>query len=88
MSENTERTAVAKLDLDEVSVLQRQANEALMVAWINADLMNRAHLDVRKSVVLYDGDKDFVAATTTALSDETLRALAERTIVRYWSVGV
>lgn len=79
---------VQQIDPADLSVMQREMNKTLMVGWINADLMNRANLDVVKSVVLYDGDKDFVAAVAELPAEQTLQALRERTAVRFWSVGV
>ena len=78
---------VEQIDPTELGELHRYGNKALMVAWINADLLTRAHHDVRKSVVLYDADKDFVFALTEVPDEVALQALYDRTTVCYYSVG-
>ena len=78
---------VEQIDPTELGELHRYGNKALMVAWINADLLNRAHHDVRTSVVLYDEDKDFVFALRDVPDQVALQELYERTTVRYYSVG-
>lgn len=80
---------------DILDALRAQLNRGLMVAWINHDLVNRADCDIRKSVVLYDADRVFVMALSTAV---TPAIFADRVHlvatsmsamgVRYWSVGV
>lgn len=79
---------VEQFDPAELDPLRRRANRDLMVAWINADLFNRAHLDVRKSVVLYDSDKLFEYALADVPDEHMLRQLRELTPVRYWAHGV
>lgn len=78
---------VVELDLSEVSPMQREVNKGLMVAWINADLINRAQHDVRKSIVLYDADKDFVYAVDKVPDDATFQRL-HKAGVRFYSTGV
>ncbi len=78
---------VAQLEVKELSPMLRDANRTLMVAWINADLLNRAQHDVRKSVVLYDEDRMFVHAMDEVPDPELLQRLYDKTTVRYWSVG-
>ena len=55
-------TAFADAEVTETDVLYREMNTGLMVAWINADLLNRCGHDVRSSIVLYDEDGDFTYA--------------------------
>lgn len=81
-------TAVPQLDAAELTPLQRQANRALMVSWINADLRTRAHLDVRTAVVLYDGDKMFEYALAGMPDEHLWRELRSMTNVRFWSKGI
>lgn len=79
---------VERLDANELSVLQRDANRALMVAWINADLPHRAWCDVDKSTVLYDADRMFVYALDEVPDEFLLKQLREKTVIRHWSEGV
>ena len=78
---------VTKIDPVDLSLLQREMNKSLMVAWINADLLNRASCDVRKSVVLYDADKDFVHAIHDEPDEALCQRLFDNTTVRFWSKG-
>lgn len=57
-------STVTEIKVSDLSPLQREVNKSLMVAWINADLLNRASCDVRKSVVLYDADTRFTMSPT------------------------
>lgn len=79
---------VAEVNVAKLDPLVRKANKALMVAWINADLLNRAQHDVRKSVVLYDAHGCFVYALKELPDPELLVQLRERSVVRYWSKGI
>lgn len=81
-------TTVTKIDAADLDPMRREVNHGLMVQFINRELLDRAHLDVRKSVVLYDDDKLFVAATDNALDEGILQKLFDTTSVRFWSVGV
>ncbi|QBP33363.1 hypothetical protein SEA_BRUTONGASTER_149 [Gordonia phage BrutonGaster] len=67
--------------------MQRKLNRELMVGFINAGLVQRAHLDVRDSIVLYDADKDFNCATSELPDEETQAHLTGLGIL-YWSKGV
>lgn len=49
--------------------------------------LHRAHLDVRRSIVLYDESATFAYATDELPSDNQLQALYESSGVRYWSRG-
>lgn len=80
---------------DLMDALRAQINRGLMVAWINHDLINRADCDIRKSVVLYDADRVFVMAFSTAVTPDIfadrvhlVTASMSAMGVRYWSVGV
>lgn len=81
-------SAVIEIDAARLSLLQRQGNKALMVSWINADLLERAGHDVRTSIVLYDGDYCFVYAVATLPDEFMLAQLRSMTSVRYWSKEV
>jgi hypothetical protein len=81
-------STVEKIKAAELNPVHRQANKTLMVAWINANLFNRAHLDVRKSVVLYDDAKYFLAAVDEVPSEKLFQQLYDETPVRYFSIGV
>ena len=69
--------------------MRREINRGLMIAWINADLLERVGHDIDRSVVLYDADRLFVSAAprNLALSVEGLRELNTAGI-RYWSEGI
>jgi hypothetical protein len=69
-------------------VLRRTANQSVMVAWINADLLNRASLDVKKSVIFYDDAGIFEYALAKLPDAEMLRKLYVHTNVRYWTKGL
>lgn len=71
-----------------LTAMQRWFNEQLMVAWINRDLLNRAQHDVRKSVVLYDADYDFLYAVESVPDEATMQRLYEDAGVRFYSKGV
>lgn len=80
---------VTKIDPVDLSLLQREMNKSLMVAWINADLLNRAGHDVRKSIALYDDEKMFVgAATEEQWAINAIQDIAASNGVCYWSKGV
>ncbi len=75
--------------------MRSELNRGVMVAWINADLLNRADCDVRKSIVLYDADRVFVMALGVSVTPDIFRDRAHlvadsmaRAGVRYWSVGI
>jgi len=66
----------------------RKMNKGLMVQFINRDLLNRAALDVRKSVVLYDENGLFEYALEELPSDNVQRNLLTKTNIRSYSIGV
>lgn len=83
-------SSVAAIEkLTDHSPMRAKINRDLMVAWINADLVNRAWGDVRTSTVFYDGAKVFVTALPRSVdfSDRSAQALYD-TGIRYWSEGV
>ena len=78
-------------ELTETNAMMRSVNQGLMVAWINADLINRAGHDVRKSIVLYDEDQMFVQALPAVLGpvlDPKIHELAYNGGVRFYSHGI
>jgi hypothetical protein len=85
-----------KRDSDPVfGPLRKQANKHLMVAWINARLLDRMGHDVRRSIVFYDDAGTFETALLPeefdALGDkreEFLQRLYAATPIRFWSKGV
>lgn len=79
-------TAV-ELNPNELSPMLREFNEGLMVRFINADLIARAGLDVKGSIVLYDEDQMFTYATAELPSEDQLQALHEKSGIHYWSKG-
>jgi hypothetical protein len=66
----------------------REANRGLMVMFINHNLLERANLDVRYSVVFYDDCHMFEYAMAEMPDEETQRKLLDHTTVRYWAKGV
>jgi hypothetical protein len=66
----------------------RKANERRMAAFIALALCERVGLDTRKSVVLYDQNFVFNFALDGLPNERVMRALYDRTPVRYWSRGV
>lgn len=80
--------AVVELDPAELDVMLRTVNRELMVAWINAELLERAWGDVRKSYVLYDENREFLWAMQEKPDEALLAKLGERTPIRFWSKGV
>jgi len=79
---------IIELPRDLIDPLRQQANHALMVQFINRDLVKRANLDVTKSIVLYDADGMFEYALPELPNQQAMRELYARTKVRYWSKGV
>ena len=79
---------ITQLNPRNLGATVRATNERLMVTFINADLPSRVGLDVRKSVVLYDGNFLFNYALDGLPSERTLRKLYQQTPVRYWSRGI
>lgn len=78
---------VTEIAVTELSEMQREINRGLMVAFINRELVDRASLDVRTSIVFYDADKDFAYATDALPDEETLQRLAQTSKIRFWSRG-
>lgn len=78
---------VTEISVDELPEMQRDVNRGLMVHFINADLLNRASLDVQRSIVFYDASKIFAYATDSLPDNATLQRLAATTSVRFWSRG-
>lgn len=74
-------------EITETDPMRREANHGLMVAWINRDLMSRHRCDVRKSIVLYDEDYLFVAASPGDIHSSLWKPLYDEG-VRYWSRGI
>ena len=75
-------------ELPEQDLMNRQLNRGLMVAFINRDPANRAHLDVRKSIVLYDANGGFLYALPDMPDENAQAALKAQTGVTYWSKGI
>ncbi|WP_457066755.1 hypothetical protein [Mycobacteroides abscessus] len=74
--------------LTDHSPLRSKVNRDLMVAWINADLVNRAWGDVRTSTVFYDDAKVFVTALPRGCASPEILVKFHDIGVRYWSEGV
>lgn len=74
--------------LTDHSPFRQKVNRDLMVAWINADLVNRAWGDVRTSTVFYDDAKVFVTALPRGGASPEILAKLHEVGVCYWSEGV
>lgn len=81
-------TTIVELPPDMRDMMHMTANKGLMVHWLNADLMNRAHLDVRESYVFYDDAGIFELALSNMLNANALQRLYDHTSIRFWSKGV
>ena len=79
---------ITQLNPKNLPAALREANERRMAAFIGAALRERVGLDTRKSVVLYDQNLVFNYALDGLPNERVLRALYDRTPVRYWSRGV
>jgi hypothetical protein len=79
---------VVELPADMRDPLRQTANKGLMVSFINADLLNRAGLDVRKSIVLYDDAGVFEYALDSLPNTEVLQRLYDQTAIRFYSEGI
>lgn len=91
MSAPTTAATVVELPAELRSPLRKQGNKALMVAWINVDLLNRCGHDVRTSYILYDADGTMnlrFGALYNMPRAALLQELFDKTDVRYWSKGV
>jgi hypothetical protein len=81
-------TTIVELPADMRDMMHTTANKGLMVHYINADLMNRAHLDVRESFVFYDGAGIFEIALSNMPNANALQRLYDHSNIRFWSKGV
>jgi hypothetical protein len=90
MSTDSTTDTVTELPKAMRDPMRKRANKGLMVAWINAQLMDRMSHDVRKSIVLYDatGLFEFALPAEFDLTDEIKTKLYAGTAVRYWSRGI
>jgi hypothetical protein len=79
---------IVELPADMRDMMHMTANKGLMVHYINADLMNRAHLDVRESFVFYDDAGLFEMALSNMLNANALQRLYDHSNIRFWSKGI
>ena len=71
--------------------MQKNMNKELMIRFINNNLLTGgASLDVRKSHVYYDEDKDFVYAINGPLADFEIDFLTNSGLapIKFWSKGI
>lgn len=71
--------------------MQKNMNKELMIRFINNNLLTGgASLDVRKSHVYYDADKDFVYAVNGPLADFEIDFLTNSGLapIKFWSKGI
>lgn len=77
--------------ITETTAIARHINSGLAVAWINADLLERAHSDIRRDIILYDEDKLFVGMWPSVLGPDLTEAAQRQAYVqgvRYYSNGI
>lgn len=80
---------LAVTKITETNPMLREMNRGLAVQYINADLVGRAHLDVRTSYIFYDEDMMFSNLMLSIMvNEDVLPMLAEKTKIRYWSKGI
>ena len=75
-----------EINPSDLNPMQREFNKGLMVAFINKQ--GAYHLDVRKSFVYYDADKDFVIATSLEVGGPGGEAAFETLGIKFWSKGI
>lgn len=78
---------VTEIDPNKLGAMVREVNRGLMTQFINADLINRASLDVRKSYILYGEDSMFRYALPELPNENQLVDLGAKTDVVHWSKG-
>lgn len=81
-------TTVIELPKDMRDPMRREMNKGLMVRFINAELLDRCHLDIRHSFVFYDDAGLFEYALPELPDDAMLQRLYDKTNVRYWTKGI
>jgi len=85
----SDTVADTMVEITETDPMRRQINRDLMVAWINANLLNRAHHGVCTSIVLYDDAKTFITAVDPEQWEiNAIRETAYSAGARYWSQGI
>lgn len=80
--------SITEVDPATLDLLTREANKGLMVAFINADLLKRADLDIEDSIVFYDEQMMFEFAVPALPPKPYMDRLYRETPVRYWSRGI
>jgi hypothetical protein len=88
MSANTVTTVTQISPRRDIDPRRRSANKFLAIRFINDDLVNRAGLDIRRSVILYDADHLFMVALPYLPDALVLQRLFDEAGVRHWSKGV
>ncbi|ORW08071.1 MULTISPECIES: hypothetical protein [Mycolicibacter] len=80
-------SSIQQLDPQQIDAMRREINHGLMVTFINAELLERASLDVGRSVVFYDADHGFLYAVAELPDTGMLQRLYDNTSIRFWSYG-
>ena len=78
-------------EIKSTNPMQKEMNKQLMIRFINNNLLTGgASLDVRKSHVYYDEDKDFVYALNGELADWEVELLTNSGLapIKFWSKGI
>ena len=72
------------------SAMHVELQRSLAIAYINADLVNRAKCNVNRSIILYDKDGDVAAVLPVdeQLPNETVQRRLVAAGIRSWSVGI
>lgn len=79
---------VTELPAEYRNPMRRSMNRALMVRFISADLIARAHLDVSTSAAFYDASGTFVYATHALPDADTLARLHAATRIHFYTMGL
>ena len=78
-------------EIKSTNPMQKEMNKQLMIRFINNNLLTGgASLDVRKSHVYYDEDKDFVYAVNGPLAELEVDLLTNSGYapIKFWSKGI
>lgn len=78
-------------EITSTNPMQKEMNKQMMIKFINENLLNGgASLDVRKSHVYYDKDKDFVCAVNEPLAEWEMGLLNDNGYaeIKYFSKGI
>jgi hypothetical protein len=81
-------TVTTTIELQRSNPMLRLLNHELMAAYIDENLLDRAHLDVRTSFIFYDALGLFEFALADMPNESVLQGFYNNTSVRFWSQGI